>query len=440
MGPDFVQGWCAFNLGLALVLLLRLPWHQYFGALPSYRLWWLAPLGAFATLLPAGGSELEPMRELLMLSTVAIPSVPAPFLKDVDWLMLIWGGGAVMIALAFLLGRVRLARYWRQQPRETDARCPRLPIVRAEFGPALVGFWRPVLVLPIDFELRYDALQQSLVLAHESAHARAGDLKVRAVLLLLAIAQWWNPLGWLALSKLIEDQELACDARVIEAFPDDRATYARTLTAGVSDGKRRTPLVCSMHPTHPLLRRIEMLNRRAPSIALRRWSNLLMMLLVLGVSAVAWAADQRAPAIVENPNPREYRVAITMQIDERAAQQFGFGDRAGKLMQANILDHGERIGIEVVVHETALANQVLVKMHLTRAGKVLGEPALAFLLNQSGRIEIGDRKAAGFSGVRIDITVTHDQSTALPGPVMREEPASVPGQLGALRDAGGDDR
>ena len=424
MAPELIQSWLAFNLGLALVLLLRVLWRPAFGALASYRLWCLAPLSAFATWLPAGGHELAPVRELLVVSTAVLPmAVPADFTPGPDWLLSIWAGGAFLIAVAFVIARMRLARHWRYLPQQSDPRCPRLPIVRADFGPALVGFWRPLLVLPRDFERRYDPLQQSLVLAHESAHARAGDLPVRAGMLLLTIAQWWNPLAWLALSKLIEDQELACDARVIEVFPNARLAYARTLSASTPAHARAAAYICSLHQSHPLLRRIAMLNLHTPSSNQRRWGSLLMMLLALAVSAVAWAADSGAPTIVENANPGQYRVSFALQVDERPAQSFGLGDRAGKLMQANIRDNGELIGIEAVVHETATPGQVLLKMHLTRAGKPIGQPAIAVMLDQAGRIEIGEKIGKEFSGVRIDATVTvlGDLHSAFLGPLAPQE-------------------
>lgn len=436
MAAELTQSWCAFNLGLLLVLLLRGPWRYRFGARASYRLWWLPVLCAAACWIPSGGRELASVRELLLVSTVPLPALRAVAINETNWAQLTWAGGAALIALGFLVTRMRLARHWQRLPRHHDPRCPAVPIVRADFGPALVGLWRPLLVLPTDFEARYDPAQQALVLAHEAAHARGGDLKVRAAMLLLAIAQWWNPIAWLALLKLIEDQELACDARVIEDHPEARATYAHTLCAGALGSHRATAFMCSLHPTHPLLRRIAMLNQPMPGKLQRRWASLLTCVLAVAASAVAWAADNAAPTVVENAHPGLYRVSFALQVDDRPVQSFGLGDRAGKLMQANIRDNGEMIGVEAVVHETATPGQVLLKMHLTRAGKPLGEPAIAVGLDQPGRIEIGEKTGTGFSGVRIDATVIRDQRSANVAPFRRLDTLPVLGVLPVLMQEG----
>ncbi len=155
------------------------------------------------------------------------------------------------------------------------------------------------------------------------------------------------------------------------------------------------------------------------SLGFRRFMWLLPAAFFLSLGQPVAAADP-VPAVVENENPGQYKVSFALQVDERPIQTFGLGDHAGDLMQANIRDNGEMIGVEVVVHETANPGQVLLKLHLTRAGKPLGEPAIAVGLNQTGRIEIGEKSAAGFTGVRIDATVIREQRSALvvPFPIL----------------------
>lgn len=409
MNPDFLGALIAFNFGLLLTLLLRASWRRLFGARAVYPLWLFAPLSAAASLLPSGGVELAPIRELVTSGRVefplviAAPVVDRPALWCIAWLL-----GSGVIALAFLIAHWRLARQWRLAPRQADPRCPRLPIVRANFGPALVGLWQPVLVLPRDFEDRYERRQQALVFAHESAHAAAGDLRIRTLMLLLAIGQWWNPLGWFALGKLIEDQELACDAQVIAANPDERASYARTLTAAVLDSSI-APLMCSLHQSHPLLRRIAMLNRSTPSSRRRLCASLLTLLLALAMSAVVWAADAAAPTGVDSQSPSSYRVAVDLSVDAGPQRSYALVDRGGNRMQSTIDDGRDVIGIEVVVHETAIAGQVLLAMKLSRDGTTIGEPKLALMLNQGGRVEIGEDQSGVFTGMRLDIEVSRVQ-------------------------------
>jgi beta-lactamase regulating signal transducer with metallopeptidase domain len=422
MNPEFAVAWIAFNLGLCASLALRTPWRRWFGARASYQLWWFAPIFAAATLLPSGGAELAPVRGLVVSASLELPvAMAAPIAVGPEAWLLVWMAGSVAIGLAFVVAQIGTSRRWRASIRSHDPRCPQLTVVRADFGPALVGFVRPLLVLPTDFEQRYDPRQQTLVLAHEAAHAAAGDLNVRAAMLLLTIAQWWNPLAWLALSKLIEDQELACDARVIEAFPDDRALYARTLTAGVYAGASAS-LMCSLHQSHPLLRRIAMLNRNTPSSQRRRFAGLLTLLLTMSLSAIGWAADKGAPAIVESDSPSEYRVAVDLQVDDGPIRSYALGDRAGNRMQSTIDDGNDVIAIEVVVHETSMPGQVLLEMKVTRDGATLGAPKLAMLVGQTGRVEMGEKNGGAFTGVRMDAKVSRKEiNTAKLAPFLKSE-------------------
>ena len=101
--------------------------------------------------------------------------------------------------------------------------------VDPSIGPALVGVFRPRLVLPVDFETRFDAQERALILAHEEVHFLSGHTVVNAVVEVARCANWFNPLVHLAAHRLRTDQELACDATVIAAHPSERRAYAQAL-------------------------------------------------------------------------------------------------------------------------------------------------------------------------------------------------------------------
>ena len=67
------------------------------------------------------------------------------------------------------------------------------------------------------------------ILAHELAHLCRGDHWVGRLELAAGLVWWWNPLYWLARRRLDAEAELACDAWVVWALPDDRLTYAEVL-------------------------------------------------------------------------------------------------------------------------------------------------------------------------------------------------------------------
>ncbi len=109
-------------------------------------------------------------------------------------------------------------------------RVPRVwmsPVVRS---PAVTGLWRPVLLLPVQFDESLTAQEARLVLRHELMHLKRGDLPLNAPLCLLLALHWFNPLLWLAFFKVRLDREAACDAQVLDREPQaERIAYGHTL-------------------------------------------------------------------------------------------------------------------------------------------------------------------------------------------------------------------
>jgi hypothetical protein len=161
-----------------------------------------------------------------------------------------WIGGVVLLAVRVIASSVRLGRAVGRTEVVGEGRvialleacCAeagvrRAPGVRslpAGGGPALVGFWRPVILLPpgvvdgmSDGELR-------LILLHELAHVRRRDVLVNWLGTLVAVVHWPNPAAWWVMARMRFERELACDEFVLHAGRDaaggaDRGAYARTI-------------------------------------------------------------------------------------------------------------------------------------------------------------------------------------------------------------------
>lgn len=95
--------------------------------------------------------------------------------------------------------------------------------------PLLWCLGRPRLLLPSRLIGSLDVAGWRAILAHELAHLRRGDPWVRRLALVAGWGWWWNPLYWVARRRLDVEAELACDAWVVWALPDDRLVYAETL-------------------------------------------------------------------------------------------------------------------------------------------------------------------------------------------------------------------
>jgi uncharacterized protein (TIGR03435 family) len=83
--------------------------------------------------------------------------------------------------------------------------------------PGIVGFLRPVLVLPVQLLEHLNARQLGAILTHEMCHVRRRDNFLAAVHMAVEAIFWFNPLVWWIGSRMLEERELACDEEVLRA-------------------------------------------------------------------------------------------------------------------------------------------------------------------------------------------------------------------------------
>ncbi len=285
----------ASTAALLLVLLMRRRLRLMFGATIAYAAWLLVPIASVAVLLPAPEAE-----------TVSIPTVYRFIAQPMQAVIASAGSGinvATWLCAAWLFGAFAMLMHFIRQQRRFRTSLGRLFVREADVLqadavaglPAAIGWLNPVIVLPVDFDRRYSAEQRDLMLAHERAHIRHGDLQANAVFLALRCLFWFNPLLHLAARAFRHDQELACDQRVIARHPTSRRAYGEAMFQ-TQLAAQALPLGCHWGFTHPLKERIEMLKTSLPSRARRTFGASLIGVSVLSVGAAAWAAQPSAQA------------------------------------------------------------------------------------------------------------------------------------------------
>lgn len=223
--------------GVLLVLLLRLPARRLFGPRLAYGLWAIVPAAAAAGVFPS-------LAETLEVGAPAAPLAPGLALT----MMIVWLTGVALFA-SFML--------WQEQAfRRTAA--------RGKAGPAVMGALWPRIVLPADFDTRFNARERGLILLHERTHIQRGDPIANLMMAGCRALGWCNPLIHLGAAFARIDQELACDATVLALKDDIRADYAKALLKVSTFGMAASPLACGWG-THPLILRVGFLSQREPS-------------------------------------------------------------------------------------------------------------------------------------------------------------------------------
>lgn len=197
-----------FSAAVVCVALLRRPCRRWFGAECAFALWLLPPLAMLAGQLPhMARSATGVFSSAVLVAVSAVDTdAGAPGAAVLKWhafVAWVWLAGTVA---SLALAAVAQARYGARLRGAAPLAGMVLPwpVLRAPdpgLGPALAGAWRPRIVVPGDFEARYDADERALILAHEAMHARRRDGWWRLLAQLCASLLWFHPLAWWAFAR-----------------------------------------------------------------------------------------------------------------------------------------------------------------------------------------------------------------------------------------------
>lgn len=275
---------------IAFLLLVRKPARIAFGAHSVYLLWAAVPIAILATLIPSRTIETLTLgltlEEVLALTT---GPVAASMLEAALPMVLVavWIGGAAWMFVSLIRRQAEFLR-------DADL---------GVAGPAIVGFSQPRIVTPDDFARRFSDAERKLILTHEQVHLDRSDARINAIVALARCLFWFNPLVHIGAKAMRIDQELSCDAEVLDRRPRVRRAYAETLlkTQLVS---RALPVGCywPADGQHPLTARIDMLARKPLSSRRRAAATAIALTLTASAGVAAWAAQPERTIITEAPD------------------------------------------------------------------------------------------------------------------------------------------
>ncbi|AWH54543.1 peptidase [Stenotrophomonas sp. ESTM1D_MKCIP4_1] len=282
-------------MGVLLLAAVRPLLVKLGGAGLAYRSWWLLPLLLMAVLLPL--PVLPALQHVPTLPLKVVPmgveGVPAQ-LPMWPWLLaLAWATGAGLCALREL----RAQRRFERRLGTLRARADGSWQASADPGlPALVGLWRPRIVVGPHFDQQFDAEEQALILRHERSHRGNGDHWANGALLLARTVFWFHPLLPWAARRFLRDQELACDARTVAAQPMQRRLYASTLLKAQLVHPV-APMACHWRSQPVLKERIAMLKQSKRKAVSKVTGQMLLVGLCMGGAALAWASQGAATGV-----------------------------------------------------------------------------------------------------------------------------------------------
>ena len=294
-------------LSFAITLALCWPADPQFhaiaaGPLPALR---LAPAPALD-----GASSLDGLRE---------SGPPA-------WLVPVWMGGVSLFycySLVAWMAATRLKKRgafpapieWQHRLAELAARLGlRRPVALLESCltevPVVIGYLRPVILMPVGVLAGLTTGQVEAILIHELAHIRRYDYLINVMQTLVEGMLFYHPAVWWAGSVMRTEREHCCDDAVV-AQQGDACGYAATLARlELNRGAVREPVLAAtggnlMRRIHRLMQQPEGPRLTAPLVAAG------MLIATATLALAAWQAQ---------PQPQPQRQQTQPQPQAATAQ------------------------------------------------------------------------------------------------------------------------
>jgi len=273
------QGTALAALGAVTMHLCRRASVRYVAGVGTLGLMLAAPVATFfflgrpaparlATLSTSmsqvGLKEATPAVSALTPTSSGVPS-PDKFL----WLVEAWLGGVAFFSLRTAGAFVLLERQQRRQSIPASGRLlevcfalqRRLGLDRAvRFyeckwlqAPAVVGWFRPVVLLPITVLTGLSPDQLESVIAHELAHIKRLDAFVNVFQICVETLLFYHPAVWWLNRRIRAEREHCCDDMAI-ALCGNAVEYARALT--LMEEWRSAPVLAMAANRGPLSERI----------------------------------------------------------------------------------------------------------------------------------------------------------------------------------------
>jgi TonB family protein len=246
---------------------------------------------------------------------------------------LLWAAGTALAMAHMLAAWVVMWHMRRTARRLTDA--PLFPALARALGirrsvallevpaggmPLSFGVFHPAVFLPADArEWRED--RRRVVMLHELAHIRRGDLATQLIARAAVSLFWWNPLAWFAWREFVKERERAADDVVLTAG-EPAADYASHLLEIARSLQVAPPLVSAAaamaRPSQLEGRLMAILdartNRKSPGPRAALAATVLAIALVAPFAALQ--AQDKPDAVIQPAVEATIRAAIEQQNHE----------------------------------------------------------------------------------------------------------------------------
>jgi len=226
---------------------------RYAAGLIALALIALCPIATFALIYPhfalaaASGVVASTGADVVLAaSAAAAPTIEFTLDKVLPWVVLMWGLGVAVMAWRALRqwqALERIARHCARTSSELERmlaslerrfnlfRSVRVLVSEQIDTPTLIGWIKPVILIPAAVALGFPRHQVELILAHELGHLRRYDHLVNLAQAVVETLLFYHPVVHWISRDVRNDREVCCDRLVLRLTRGEAREYALTLAS-----------------------------------------------------------------------------------------------------------------------------------------------------------------------------------------------------------------
>jgi len=311
----------------------------------------LVSTGTFLWLLPSGGSPIKDaaitFKSAMELSTVSSETLSLQqlltraydFLQGiVPFVVLAWSLGTVLFMLRLFGGWWYTAKL-KQQAVLLDApwtermetllrqfnidRVVRLAESAMVQAPVVIGYVKPIILLPVGMCAGLSTTQLESILIHELIHIRRHDYLVNLLQSVVEALFFFNPFVWMISGILRQEREHCCDDAVV-LHQGNALAYAHALATLEEVRLSKAGIALSLAENkNQLLNRIKRIMEKSVRNYSPRERIIPVLLLVVGLMCASWLTVQSRntnPASQANSDNQEKPVAADTTKKNKSAK------------------------------------------------------------------------------------------------------------------------
>jgi bla regulator protein BlaR1 len=237
------------------------------------------------------------------------PAIPSFIDDHMPWVITAWITGFLFFALRLVLGvlyneklilsATPLENDWALYIKEAAAklginRVVSLAQSAAVCTPMVIGFFKPVILVPVGMLTGLSAEQLQTIFLHELAHIRRHDYLINIVQSFIEIVFFFNPFVWSISGIIRREREYCCDDLVVRQHGGVRA-YAHAL-AQLAESSILTPALALpvAGSKNQLLNRIRrIMEKSVGNYSAKRRIMVPAILLLAGLFCISWLGIQQ---------------------------------------------------------------------------------------------------------------------------------------------------